>query len=313
MFIILNFNIFSERGSRSSSRSSRGSSMNSRVRVGHGVGANGVSKNAGKTSLAEQIDLLSKIIKFLLNSILYIFVIVFGSIFNIFSGNKKIKNDIKKNEKIEIISTNDKLLKLDKLNKKRLNFAGIDKDTYNVMNSYIINGFETERLKVNFTTDEDIEKLGKYFEDIDMFKYTTNKEINDEESGVKYLKECNKKLESYYFCIKIKETNEPIGQINIKFYEPGVMTMSYWIGKKFRRNGYMSEIGLKFTEDVFFNLKNINRLNIYMYKNNIGSKTYVEKLYKYLMSKHKCRYGSYEKKDDEETISTLFYILEKHE
>ena len=54
---MLNFNIFSERGSRSS----RGSSINSRVRVGHGVTANGVSKNAGKTSLDEQIDLLSKI------------------------------------------------------------------------------------------------------------------------------------------------------------------------------------------------------------------------------------------------------------
>lgn len=307
--MMLNFNIFSERGSRSS----RGSSRNSRARVVHGVGAYGVSKNAGKTSLNEQIELLFKIIKFLLNNILYILVIVFGSIFNIFSRRKEQDINVKKKEKIEIISTNNKLLKLDKLNKKRLNFAGIDKDTYNVMNSYIINGFETERLKVNFTTDEDIEKLGKYFEDIDMFKYTTNKEINDEESGVKYLKECNNRLDSYYFCIKKKDTNEPIGQINIKFYEPGVMTMSYWIGKKFRKNGYMSEIGLKFTEDVFFNLKNINRLNIYMYKNNIGSKSYVEKLYKYLTSKHKCRYGSYEKKDNKETISTLFYILEKYE
>ena len=62
--MMLNFNIFSERGSRSS----RGSSRNSRVRVGHRVGTNCVSKNAGKTSLNEQIDLLSKIISFISGS-----------------------------------------------------------------------------------------------------------------------------------------------------------------------------------------------------------------------------------------------------
>lgn len=307
--MMLNFNIFSERGSRSN----RGSSINSRVRVGHGVSANGVSKNAGKTSLNEQIDLLSKIIKFLLNNILYIFVIVFGSIFNIFSRRKQQDIDVKKKEKIEIISTNDKLLKIDKNNKKRLNFAGVDEDTYNVMNTYILNGYKTERLKVNFTTDEDCEQLGKYFDDIEMFKYTDIKEINDEKSGIKYLKECNKKLDSYYFCIKIVDTNEPIGQINIKFYEPGVMTMSYWIGKKFRRNGYMSEIGLKFTEDVFFKLKNINILQIYLVENNFASKAYVEKLYKYLESKHKCHYEAYKREEYNKNLGTLFYILKKDE
>ena len=307
--MMLNFNIFSERGSRSS----RGSSRNSRVRVGHVVGTNGVSKNAGKTSLNEQIDLLSKIIKFLLNNILYILVIVFGSIFNIFSRRKEQDINVKKKEKIEIIPTNDKLLKLDKINNNRLNFAGVDKDTYNVMNSYILKGFETERLKVNFTTDEDINKLGQYFEDIAMLKYTVNKDINDKKSGIQYLKECNKKLESYYFCIKIKETNEPIGQINIKFYEPGVMTMSYWIGKKFRRNGYMSEIGLNFTEDVFFKLKNVNKLSIYLASDNKGSKAYVEKLYKYLESKHRCHFNIFENKDANEEVSTLYYVLEKDE
>lgn len=230
---------------------------------------------------------------------LFVFFIILG--FNIYC-KKKNNNNIKFEEQI---------LKIDKNNKKRLNFAGVDEDTYNVMNSYILKGFETQRLKVNFTTDEDINKLGQYFEDIAMLKYTVNKDINDKKSGVKYLKECNKKLESYYFCIKIKETNEPIGQINIKFYEPGVMTMSYWIGKKFRRNGYMSEIGLNFTEDVFFKLKNVNKLSIYLASDNKGSKGYVEKLYNYLESKHKCYFNVFEKKDDNEEVSILYYILEK--
>jgi RimJ/RimL family protein N-acetyltransferase len=248
-----------------------------------------------------------------LNNTLYILVIVFSSIYNIFSNNKKNKNNIKKKDKIEINPVNNKLLKIDKINNKRLNFAGIDKDTYEVMNSYILKGFETERLKVNFTTEEDIEKLGHYFEDIEMLKYTDRKEICNHERGKEYLRECNKRVESYYFCIKKKEDNEPIGQINIKFYEPGVMTMSYWIGKKFRRNGYMSEIGLNFTEDVFFNLKNIKNLQIYLLENNKGSKAYAEKLYKYLESKHKCHFNVFKKNEDNSGISTLYFILEKDE
>ena len=75
----------------------------------------------------------------------------------------------------------------------------------------------------------------------------------------------------------------------------------------------MSEIGLNFTEEVFFKLKNIKKLIIYLAINNKASKAYVEKLYKYLESKHKCHYNIFKKSEDNDDNSTLFYILEKDE
>ena len=303
MFMLLNVNIFCRKigGGRSGRR---GGKVNYRVSYG------GHSGNSEGTSLLDKIFLLARIIKNILNILCIIFIVLY-SIGTISSGTKKNKKNNKKKKEIEINSTDKKLLKLDKYNKKRLNFAGIDKDTYEIMNSYILNGYETERLKVNLTTAEDIEKLGKYFDDIEMSKYTVTTEIKDEKKGKEYLKKCNQRLESYYFCIKKKDDNEPIGQINIKFYQPGELTISYWIGKKFRRNGYMSEIGLNFTEEVFFKLKNIKKLIIYLEINNKASKAYVEKLYSYLESKYSCNYNVYQDKKNGEDNSTLYYVLEK--
>ena len=236
-----------------------------------------------------------------MKKLLMILIVIYIFLYLNFKIVSKV-NDKKNNKTSEI-------LKIDKINNQRKNLESIDEDTYNVMNKYILNGFEYEDYSVNFTNEEDMKILGPYFNESSMLKYSDEIDINDKNTGVRYLRECVKRPDSYYFTIKRKADKSPIGQINIKFYQKEEMTISYWIGKKFRKNGIMSKIGTRFVEDVFFNLKNINVLIIYLLKTNVASMRYAEKLHKYIKSRHKCK--TYVNENEPKHKDTIFYFLIK--
>lgn len=159
------------------------------------------------------------------------------------------------------------------------------------INKYLKNGFSTKRLKANLTTKTDIEKLYEYVLDNEyMHPYDTSiKQPKNKKEAIEYLENLLKLKESFYFCIKLKETDKPIGQINFKFYRKGILTVSYWIAKPFSNKGYLSEIGTLFIEDLFMNSKKTKVLEIYTLDSNINSQKFINKLFFYLENKYNFR------------------------
>ena len=233
---------------------------------------------------------------YIFKKILFAIIFINVFIFIFFESFSKIKNT-------------SEILKIDKINEERKVLESIDDDTYNIMNDYILKGYEFEDFTVNLTNEDDIEELGQYFMDSAMLLYTDDININDTKTGKEYLRKCLKRPDSYYFTIKLKENKLPIGQINIKFYDKGEMTISYWVGSKYRRNGVMSRIGIHFVEDVFFKLKNIHVLIIYLLEQNEASNRFAQKLHNYMKENHKCESITTLKKVNGE--NTKFYFLRK--
>ena len=79
------------------------------------------------------------------------------------------------------------------------------------INKYLKNGFSTKRLKANLTTKTDIEKLYEYVLDNEyMHPYDTSiKQPKNKKEAIEYLENLLKLKESFYFCIKLKETDKP--------------------------------------------------------------------------------------------------------
>ena len=180
------------------------------------------------------------------------------------------------------------------------------------INKYIRFGFTTKRLKANLTTRADIEELYKYVLDNEyMYPYDdTIKQPKTKEEAIKYLEDQLKLKDSFYFCIKLKETNTPIGQINFKFFRKGVLTVSYWIAKEYSNKKYLTEIGRSFIEDLFINSKKVEILELYTLDSNKYSQRFIDGLFFYLEDKYKFSSKRYYSKYDKSLVK-FHYLFKK--
>lgn len=182
-----------------------------------------------------------------------------------------------------------------------------------VMSKYIKNGFKTERLTANLTTKEDMNEFWPNFLDKDDMHYYDEFENwpKTKEEVLEYLEGRQFRPNVFYFAIKLNENGKRkvIGQLNFKFLRKGVLTLSYWIAKAYRRKGYLKEIGFKFIEELFFKLKKVNTLEIFSDDMNVASRGYILSLYNYLKERHNCEMKKYVYSNNSEVIN--FYYIYK--
>ena len=183
-----------------------------------------------------------------------------------------------------------------------------------VMSKYIKNGFKTKRLTANLTTKEDMNEFWPNFLDKDDMHYYDEFENwpKTKEEVLEYLVGRQFRPNVFYFAIKLNENGKPkvIGQLNFKFLRKGVLTLSYWIAKNYRRKGYLKEIGFKFIEELFFKLKKVNVLEIFTDDMNVASKGYILSLFNYLEKRHKCEMNHYVSYEGSEVVD-FYYICKK--
>ena len=110
---------------------------------------------------------------------------------------------------------------------------------------------ETERLKLSPTTKYHVEILSEYLKDKEVCTmlipalYGTEGFVN-KDAVRKYIEyDLIVENDRSMFTILLKSKDgrlEPIGQISFDCKNKGVLWLSYWLGKKFHRKGYMSEL-----------------------------------------------------------------------
>ena len=138
---------------------------------------------------------------------------------------------------------------------------------------------ETERLKLSPTTKEHVEILSDYLKDKEVCTmlipelYETEGFV-DKNAVRKYIAyEITWGTDKNMFTILLKSKDgklEPIGQIAFDFKYKGVLWLSYWIGKKFHRQGYMSEL-IPLIKKYFDRCSDIEQMHVQCFSNNIGS------------------------------------------
>ncbi|MDF9825805.1 RimJ/RimL family protein N-acetyltransferase [Breznakia sp. PF5-3] len=88
-------------------------------------------------------------------------------------------------------------------------------------------------------------------------------------------------MKSEQYAIILKEDSKIIGAVGLvpdpKRENPDVKMLGYWIGKAYWRNGYATEASNIVLEDAFEN-KGYERISVYHYAYNEGSKAVIEKL-----------------------------------
>lgn len=118
--------------------------------------------------------------------------------------------------------------------------------------------FETERLLITPTTEEDLDKLSEYLLDKDVTKFldvdpTVKNGFETKEDALKFLKsesspEITKAIE---FTIKLKDSNLPIGKLDLMLSGRSFLSLGYWLGKDFQGKGYMSEACFEVCNEAF--------------------------------------------------------------
>ena len=138
---------------------------------------------------------------------------------------------------------------------------------------------ETERLKLTLTTEEHVDILSEYLKDKEVCTmlipelYGTEGVV-DKNVIKKYIKnELIMGNNSNMFTILLKSKDgslEPIGQISFNCKTKGIIWLSYWLGKKFHRKGYMSEL-VPLIKKYFDRCSDIEQLHVQCFSDNIGS------------------------------------------
>ena len=138
---------------------------------------------------------------------------------------------------------------------------------------------ETERLKLTLTKEEHVDILSEYLKDKEVCTmlipelYGTEGVV-DKNVIKKYIKnELIMGNNSNMFTILLKSKDgslEPIGQISFNCKTKGIIWLSYWLGKKFHRKGYMSEL-VPLIKKYFDRCSDIGQLHVQCFSDNIGS------------------------------------------
>lgn len=127
------------------------------------------------------------------------------------------------------------------------------------------------------TTENDFEELAPMLLDEKVTKYLS--EHITKIPTIEMAKSFLSSIIDYYqitFTIRIKETNEIIGQIGY-CVELGQLTVFYWLGTKYQGFGYASEAAVELSYDVF-KKSNYDTFSIAFHSNNIGSRKLAYKI-----------------------------------
>lgn len=140
-----------------------------------------------------------------------------------------------------------------------------------------IEKWTTERLILELTTEQDIDELAPMLLDDNVSMY-----LNEHISKIPTIEMAKSFLSSvraFYnltYTIRIKETNEAIGQIGYCIYL-GDLTIFYWLGTKYQGKGYASEATVDLSHEIF-SKSNIQTFSISFYTCNIASRKLAYKI-----------------------------------
>ena len=141
----------------------------------------------------------------------------------------------------------------------------------------IIKEWITDRLILKLSTEDDIKYLAPMLldENVTMYLCEHITKIPTIEIAESFLSS----IINYYqlvFTIRIKETNEIIGQIGY-CDDSGQLSISYWLGTKYQRKGYASEAAVELSYYVFINSR-YDTFSISFHSKNIGSRKLAYKI-----------------------------------
>ncbi|KAK8857610.1 hypothetical protein M9Y10_016015 [Tritrichomonas musculus] len=111
--------------------------------------------------------------------------------------------------------------------------------------------WKTMRLIIKRTVEEDFEELGPLLLDYNITKYLLKNPVQ-----IRNIESAKSFFYDYLFngiisfTIRIKSTNEVIGQIGYP-YESDNLSIFYWIGSKFQDQGFASEATIGLTNYIF--------------------------------------------------------------
>lgn len=109
----------------------------------------------------------------------------------------------------------------------------------------------TNRLLIERTKDEDFDELAPMLLDRNVTEYIDlfPLQFRSIEDCKKYLREMSGEG-NLMFTIRIKTTNEAIGQVGFYVYD-GNISISYWIGTKYQNNGFAPEASVDLSSHIF--------------------------------------------------------------
>lgn len=143
----------------------------------------------------------------------------------------------------------------------------------------------TERLILKPTQEEDHDELAPMLLDDNVTKYLY--EHLTKIPSIEFAKSFLSSVLSSYaitFTIRIKDTNEAIGQIGYGG-TPGVLDVFYWLGSKYQKKGYASEAAVELSYEIF-KKSNFNVFSISFYANNMPSRKLAYKIGENLLNKN---------------------------
>ena len=179
------------------------------------------------------------------------------------------------------------------------------------LNNVFENGLNTERLVIDKINNLDVDKLGEYIFDKDITKYyfsdysgkkiIENYKFDNLKSAknniifkkvynnVKYY--MSKKFKGQElvtdFAIRLKKTREPCGVIGYNIENNGgkmMISIHYFIGKKYQKNGFAKEATINLTRYILKDISDYT-LKVDVHKNNISSQKVANELIKKLVTK----------------------------
>ncbi len=177
---------------------------------------------------------------------------------------------------------------------------------------------ETERLILTPTTNEDLDKLAEYLLNKDVTKYldpTIGEDgFESKDKALDFLKSGSEEYsESIEFTINLKDSNTPIGKIDLMLANESRLSLGYWLGKEFQGKGYMSEAGYELCNKAF-NASDIESLEVYCDIKNTGSLklaykifTHIKNINKYMNLSVNCFKGHEEGNFNGKIISLDYY------
>lgn len=135
----------------------------------------------------------------------------------------------------------------------------------------LLSGYNTKRLKILIIEEDDFRALSEISMDLEI--YTFIKHIKNGEEFQKWIKSLYKKRNYLFFSVKKKtentgQTQQLVGMMILKQSPDLKIEFGGWIGKKFQKNGYASEIVKNL---IYFTKKENKSLQLYaeIHKKNI--------------------------------------------
>ena len=148
--------------------------------------------------------------------------------------------------------------------------------------------WDTERLAIIPTKQEDLIELSKMFMSYNVTKYIQEWPIQffSEEEAHQYLTETIWDLYQMPFTIKRKSDGVIIGQVAYLVTKGSILNITYWLGESYQGQGYASEAVLELTDHIFSKYECLKVFDISFFKENCASKKLGLKIISYLLEKH---------------------------